>query len=182
MRKFVLFTFLLFVGMPLFAELSIDATGGVELLIPEGDMETETYPVIGITANYSTPGMPISIRGGFEYGWGSKVAVIEGDEYDVDATLKTIFLAVQYNIEMPGAPVSFYIGAGPQIVILDADEVLAGGSKYSIDQNGVGGLIYAGGNVNIGVMSLFAETGFGMLMEENSPKNVPIRGGIKISL
>lgn len=186
MRKFVLCTVLLFVGMPLFAGVSIDAIGGVEILPLEGDMESEIYPVIGITANYSIPEMPISIRGSFEYGWKPILAIIEGDEYDVNATLKTILLAVQYNIEMPGAPVSFYIGAGPELVMFDVSEVMVEGIKYGADDDEFGALIYAGGSVNLGAMSLFAEAGYGMLFEdllEGGPTNhVPIRGGIKINL
>lgn len=182
MRKFVLCTLLLFVGMPLFAGVSFDATGGVELLIPEGDFESEIYPVIGITASYSVPKIPISVRGSFEYGWKSKVAVIEENEYDVTATLKTILLAVQYNFEMPGAPVSFYIGAGPELVMFDVSEVMVEGVKYGASDDEFGALIYAGGSVNMGAMLLFAEAGYGMLFEEGTPNHVPVRGGIRINL
>jgi hypothetical protein len=182
MRKFVLCTVLLLVGIPLLAGVSIGTIGGVELLIPEGDVESETYPAIGITANYSIHKIPISIRGGFEYGRKSKIAVIEGDEYDVTATLKTIHLAVQYDFEMSGLPVSFYVGAGPEIVMFDASEVLVEGRKYGANDDEFGALSYAGASVNMGAMSLFAEAGFGILFEEGNPNHVPIRGGIKINL
>jgi hypothetical protein len=191
MRKFVLCTVLLFFSMPLLAGLSIDVTGGVKRLIHQEYRASETFPVIGINANYSIPKTPISIRESFEYGWESKtIPRIEGDfagyeyvvnEYDVNATFKTILLAVQYNIEMPGAPVSFYIGAGPEIVIFDASEIPIGeGIKRSMDYNDEGALIYAGGNFNMGAMSLFAEAGFGIFFEEFAPNHdVPISGGMK---
>ena len=182
MRKFALCTVLLLIGIPLFAGLSINATGGAELLIHEGDIESEIYPVVGVTANYSIPQMPISVRAGVEYGWKPKTVTIEGDEYDINTTLITALLALQYNIAIPGAPASFYIGGGPEILMLNADEVFVEGTKYSIDYNEVGALVYAGGSVNIGTISLFAEAGFGMLFEEGAPKHVPVRGGIQINL
>ena len=182
MRKFALCTVLLFVGMPLLAKLSIDATGGFKLMIPEENAKSETYPVIGITANYSIPKMPISIRESFEYGHGSWIPTnIDGNLTDVNATLKTILLAVQYNIEMPSAPVSFYIGAGPEMVIFDSSERL-GDIIYSFDYTDEGALIYAGGSVNMGVISLFTEAGFGMFFETLATNHVPINGGIKFNL
>jgi hypothetical protein len=171
MKKLALFLVLLFVSMPLLAGpigLGIGVGGGIEMMVPD-EGETQNFIAIGGMVDFSLPGIPIGLRGGFEYAWKS----ID----DVKYTDMIILLAGQYNVSLPGAPMSFYIGAGGQLCM---------GSSDIPDSEGAtdfGFLAYAGANYSMGMMGIFAEVGYGMIFTDpESTTNIPIRGGIKFNL
>jgi len=178
MKKFAVCLVLLLASMPLLAigtGIGIGLTGGIEMMVPDSG-DSETYPAIGAVVDFSLPGMPIGLRGGGEYAWKS----FEGD---VSSSVIFILLAGQYNIVLPGAPMNFYIGAGPEIAM----------SSYSVGEisnteTDFGVLGYVGANYNMGGMGIFAEVGYGMIFAEDETTgalnytHIPMRGGIKISL
>lgn len=175
MKKFVFCLVLLLASMPLLAVgtgIGVGLHGGVELMVPdEGD--TETYPAIGGVVDFSLPGIPIGLRGGFEYSWKSYDVPIIG-EYK--ATDMLILLAGQYNLVLPGAPMSFYLGAGGEMMMASTD---IPDSESSTD---FGLLAYGGANYSMGSMGIFAEVGYGMIFSDPSVTHIPLRGGIKFSL
>jgi hypothetical protein len=170
MKKFAVCSILLLMSMPLFAlgtGISIGVTGGVEMMMDGGD--SQNWPAIGATLNFSLPGIPVGIRGGAEYAWKSYPG-------DITASDILIFLGGQYNISIPMAPVSFYIGAGGELSMANSGEV---GAETANDF-GVMGL--AGVNFSTGMTSIFVESGLGFIFSDPSGKHVPIRGGIKLNL
>ncbi len=175
MKKLVFCLVLLFVSMPLFAGatgIGIGIHGGIEMMVV--DTTTETYPAIGGIVDFSLPGIPIGLRAGGEYAWKS----FEGD---ASASSIIILLAGQYNVVLPGAPMSFYIGAGGQMAMSSMD--LPDPLPDPDSENNFGFLAYAGANYNMGMMGLFAEVGYGMIFTDpESTTNIPIRGGIKFNL
>lgn len=170
MKKLIFCLVLLLVSTPLFAGvmgLGVGVHGGIDMMISsEEDAETQNFTAIGGALDFSLPGIPIGLRGDFDYAWKS----IAGNT----ATAKIILLAGQYNVVLPGAPMSFYLGAGGQMAMGDD-----GAGNTSTD---FGFLGYAGANYNMGMMGLFAEVGYGMIFTDPSTTNIPIRGGIKFSL
>jgi len=173
MRKLAFCLVLLFVSTSLLAGpmgIGIGIHGGIEMMISsaEDTTKTGTYPAIGAALDFSLPGIPIGLRGDFEYAWKSY------DEFK--ATNMIILLAGQYNVVLPGAPMSFYLGAGGQMVMRSSDE------PDSESDSNFGFLAYGGANYNMGGMGLFAEVGYGMIFSDPSATNIPIRGGIKFSL
>jgi hypothetical protein len=171
MKKLAFCLVLLFVSMPLLAGMmgiGIGLHGGVEMMVPdEGD--TETFPAIGGALDFSLPGIPVGIRGDFEYAWKTIG--------EVKYTEIIILLAGQYNVVLPGAPMSFYLGAGGQLCMGSSD---IPDSEGSTD---FGFLAYAGANYSMGMMGIFAEVGYGMIFSDpESVTNIPIRGGIKFNL
>ncbi len=172
MKKLAFCLVLLLVSTPLLAGpvgLGIGIHGGIEMMISSAeDAETETFPAIGAALDFSLPGIPIGLRGDFEYAWKS---------YDTfKATNMIILLAGQYNVVLPGAPMSFYLGAGGQMVMSSTDiEEDEGDTNF-------GFLAYAGANYSMGGIGIFAEVGYGMIFSDPSATNIPIRGGIKFSL
>lgn len=171
MKKVIFCLALLLVSTPLFAGvmgLGIGLHGGVEMMISsEEDAETQNFMAIGGALDFSLPGIPIGLRGDFDYAW----KTIE----DVKYTSMIILLAGQYNVVLPGAPMSFYLGAGGQMAMSSAE-----GTDSETD---FGFLGYAGANYSMGMMAIFAEVGYGMIFTDpSSTTNIPIRGGIKFSL
>jgi hypothetical protein len=135
------------------------------MLAPDGG-DTETFMAIGGALDFSLPGIPVGLRGDFDYAW-KTIA-------DVKYTSMIILLGPQYNLVLPGAPMSFYIGAGGQMAISSAE-----GADSETD---FGFLAYGGANYSMGMMGIFAEVGYGMIFSDPSVTNIPIRGGIKFSL
>lgn len=175
MKKLALFLVLLFVSMPLLAGptgIGIGIHGGIEMMISSAEgAETETFPAIGGSLDFSLPGIPIGLRGDFEYAWKSYDTPVE-----FKATNMMILLAGQYNVVLPGAPMSFYLGAGGQMVMSSTDiEGSEGNTNF-------GFLVYGGANYSMGSIGIFAEVGYGMIFSDPSVTNIPIRGGIKLSL
>jgi hypothetical protein len=178
MKKLMFCLVLLLVSMPLLAGmmgLGIGVHGGVEMIVPDADgAETEMFPAIGAALDFSLPGIPVGLRGDFEYAW----KTIDEVKY----TEMIILLAGQYNVVLPGAPMSFYIGAGGQLCMGSNDTP---GSEGSTD---FGFLAYAGANYSMGMMGIFAEVGYGMIFAEDETTgavnftNIPIRGGVKFNL
>jgi len=171
MKKLTFCLVLLMVSAPAFAigtGIGIGITGGIEMMVPDSG-DSETYPAIGAVLDFSLPGIPIGLRAGGEYAWKS----FEGD---VSSSVIFILLAGQYNIILPGAPMSFYIGAGPEIAMSGSNEEESEGSTD------FGVLGYVGANYNMGGMGIFAEVGYGMIFSDPSGTHIPMRGGIKISL
>jgi len=170
MKKLALCLVLLFVSTPLLAGpmgLGIGLHGGIEMMISSAEgAETETYPAIGGLVDFSLPGIPIGLRGDFDYAWKSADGAT--------ATSMIILLAGQYNVVLPGAPMSFYIGAGGQMAMRDD-----GADNTSTD---FGFLAYGGANYSMGGIGIFAEVGYGMIFSDPSATNIPIRGGIKFNL
>jgi len=177
MRKLAFCLVLLFVSTSLLAGpmgIGIGIHGGIEMMISSAeDAETETYPAIGAALDFSLPGIPIGLRGDFEYAWKSYDVPFIG-EYK--ATNMIILLAGQYNVVLPGAPMSFYLGAGGQMVMSSTD------IEGSEGDTNFGFLAYGGANYNMGSIGIFAEVGYGMIFSDPSGTNIPIRGGIKFSL
>jgi hypothetical protein len=177
MKKLALFLVLLFVSTPLLAGpvgLGIGIHGGIEMIISsEEDAETQTYTAIGGLVDFSLPGIPIGLRAGGEYAWKS----FEGD---AKASSIIILLAGQYNVVLPGAPMSFYIGAGGQMAMSSMD--LPDPLPDPDSETNFGFLAYAGANYSMGGIGIFAEVGYGMIFSDPSGTNIPIRGGIKFSL
>ncbi|MEO0294336.1 MAG: hypothetical protein ABIN61_08985 [candidate division WOR-3 bacterium] len=177
MKKLILWVILLFGSVSLLAGplgLGIGIHGGVELMVPEGeDSETETYPAIGGLIEFSLPGIPIGLRGDFEYSWKS----FEGD---VKNTTMLILLSGQYNLVLPGAPMSFYAGIGGEMAISGAD--LPDPLPDPENETDFGFLAYAGANYSVGIVKIFAEVGYGMIFSDPSLTHIPLRGGIKLSL
>ncbi len=175
MKKFAVCLVLLLASMPLLAigtGIGIGLTGGIEMMVPDSG-ETQNYTAIGGVVDFSLPGMPIGLRGGVEYAWKS----FEGD---VSSSAIFILLAGQYNIVLPGAPMSFYIGAGGEMVMSSTD--LPDPLPDPDGETNFGILGYVGANYSMGGMGLFAEVGYGMIFSDPSGTHIPIRGGIKISL
>ncbi len=184
MKKLVLCLVLLFVSMPLLAGatgIGIGLHGGVELMVPDSG-DTETYPAIGGIVDFSLPGIPIGLRGGFEYSWKSEEMTLPiiGD-VSYSYAVMPILLAAQYNLVLPGAPMSFYIGAGGEMVLSSTSTEIAGESTSESESN-FGFLAYAGANYSMGNMGLFAEVGYGMIFSDPSGTHIPLRGGIKFNL
>jgi hypothetical protein len=175
MKKLALCLILLFVSMPLLAGpigLGIGIGGGIELMVPDSG-DTETYPAIDAMVDFSLPGIPVGLRGGFEYAWKS----FEGD---IKNTTMLILLAAQYNIVLPGAPMSFYIGAGGEMAMSSVD--LPDPLTDPDSETDFGFLAYAGANYSMGNIGIFAEVGYGMIFSDPSGTHIPIRGGIKFNL
>jgi hypothetical protein len=172
MKKLIFCLVLLLVSTPLFAGvmgLGVGVHGGIEMMISSAEAaETETFTAIGGALDFSLPGIPIGLRGDFDYAWKS----IDEVKY----TNMIILLAGQYNVVLPGAPMSFYLGAGGQMAMMSSD---APGSE---SETKFGFLGYAGANYSMGMMAIFAEVGYGMIFTDPSTTNIPIRGGIKFSL
>ena len=172
MKKLAFCLVLLFVSTPLLAGpmgIGIGIHGGVEMIISSAEgAETETFPAIGGSLDFSLPGIPIGLRGDFDYTWKS----IEEVKY----TNMIILLAGQYNVVLPGAPMSFYLGAGGQMAMMSSD------APDSDSETKFGFLAYGGANYSMGGMGIFAEVGYGMIFTDPSLTNIPIRGGIKFSL
>jgi hypothetical protein len=172
MKKLALCLILLFASMPLLAigtGIGIGVHGGIDLMVSSAeDAETQTYPAIGGLVDFSLPGIPLGLRGGFEYAWKS--------EGDVTATEMIALLAGQYNVTLPGAPISFYIGAGGQMAMANS------GIEDAETVTDFGFLAYGGANYNMGSMGIFAEVGYGMIFSDPSLTHIPIRGGIKFNL
>ena len=172
MKKLAFCLVLLFVSTPLLAGpmgIGIGIHGGVEMIISSAEgAETETFPAIGGSLDFSLPGIPIGLRGDFDYTWKS----IEEVKY----TNMIILLAGQYNVVLPGAPMSFYLGAGGQMAMMSSD------APDSDSETKFGFLAYGGANYSMGGIGIFAEVGYGMIFTDPSLTNIPIRGGIKFSL
>lgn len=176
MKKLMFCLVLLFVSMPLLAGMmgiGVGVHGGVEMMVPDGE-DTEIFPAIGGALDFSLPGIPIGLRGDFEYAW----KTID----DVKVTDIIILLGPQFNLVLPGAPMSFYVGAGGQLAMSSYDYP---GAEGATD---FGFLAYAGANYSMGMIGIFAEVGYGMIFSEDEEMeipnltNIPIRGGIKFSL
>jgi hypothetical protein len=170
MKKLIFCLAVLFVSMPLLAGatgIGVGLHGGIEMMVPD-EGETQNFIAIGGLVDFSLPGIPVGLRGGFEYAWKS----ID----DVKITDMIILLAGQYNVVLPGAPMSFYVGAGGQLCMASTD---IPDSEGSTD---FGFLAYAGANYSMGMMGIFAEVGYGMIFSDPSVTNIPIRGGIKFNL
>jgi hypothetical protein len=172
MKKFALCIILLLVSVPLFAGilgLSAGITGGVEMWDPNTDgSETQTFTGIGLVATISPPFIPVGIRGGLEYAWKS---------YPGDVKLSDIFilLGLERSIAPPLSPISAYLGVGGEMAIFD--------NSQGTSVTDYGFLIYGGLNFSVGLMAVFAETGYGMIfMDGGNLTHIPIRGGIKVSL
>ncbi len=193
MKKLALSLVLLFVSAPLLAGpigLGIGVGGGMEILVPgEEEAESEMAPAIVAGVDFSLPGIPVGLRGGFEYAWKSSNETLFGwDLGGVEASFSVmaILLAVQYNLILPGAPMSFYIGAGGEYAMtkMSSDEEGA----EDVEENDFGVLGYAGGVYSMGKIGIFAEVGYGMIFskdEDTGAENlthIPIRGGIRFSL
>lgn len=173
MKKFVLCLILLLVSVPLSAGilgLSAGITGGVEMLKLDAlGAETQGFTGIGLTATISPPFIPIGVRGGLEYAWKSYPG-------DVKISDIIILIGLERSIAPPLFPISLYLGLGGEMSVFDDGQ---GGE--SITDYGV--LIYGGLNLSLGMMAVFAETGYGMIfMEGGNLTHVPIRGGIKVSI
>jgi hypothetical protein len=171
-KKLIFCLALLLVSIPLLAGVTgigIGVHGGIEMIDIEG-VEIEPWPEIGGSLDFSLPGIPVGLRGGYEYTW-------KGYDVDVTATIMLISLAGQYNVDIPGVPLSFYIGAGGELSIQDT------GVEAVASETDLGFIGYAGANYNMGMMGLFAEVGYGLYSSANPSENhIPIRGGIKFSL
>jgi hypothetical protein len=172
MKKLAFCLVLLLVSTPLLAGpmgIGIGIHGGIEMMISSvEDAETETFTAIGGLLDFSLPGIPIGLRGDFDYTWKS----IEEVKY----TNMIILLAGQYNVVLPGAPMSFYLGAGGQMAMMGSD------APDSDSETKFGFLAYGGANYSMGGIGIFAEVGYGMIFTDPSLTNIPIRGGIKFSL
>jgi hypothetical protein len=177
MKKFAVCLILLFVSIPLLAGatgIGIGLHGGIEMMVPDVEgAETQNFIAIGGIVDFSLPGIPVGLRGGFEYSWKSDSLPIIGD---VKYTDMLILLAGQYNVVLPGAPMSFYLGAGGEMMMASSD---IEGSEGETD---FGFLAYAGANYSMGMMGIFAEVGYGMIFSDPSVTHIPIRGGIKFNL
>ena len=184
MRKFVFCLVLLLASMPLLAGatgIGIGVHGGIEMLVydaPEGvEMDNDNLMAIGGIVDFSMPGIPIGLRGGFEYAWMSLEEPLEGT-----ATTMFILLAGQYNLILPGAPMSFYLGAGGQMAMSDP------GIEGMDSETNLGFLAFDGACYNMDNMGIFAEIGYGMIFSEDETTgavnftNIPMRGGIKFNL
>jgi hypothetical protein len=194
MKKLALCLILLFVSMPLLAGatgIGIGIGGGIDMIVPDvEDAETETYPEIAGLIDFSLPGIPIGLRGGIEYAWKS-----EEQEIPIIGTMETkttvipILLAGQYNVVLPGAPMSFYVGAGGELAMMSATTTI-GDAEEDYSKTAFGFLAYAGANYSMGNMGIFAEVGYGMIFAEEEDADyawsnfthIPIRGGIKFNL
>ncbi len=172
MKKLIFCLVLLLVSTPLFAGvmgLGVGVHGGIDMMISsEEDAETQNFTAIGGALDFSLPGIPIGLRGDFDYAWKS----IE----DVKYTSMIILLAGQYNVVLPGAPMSFYLGAGGQMAMSSSD------IPDSEGDTNFGFLAYGGANYSMGGIGIFAEVGYGMIFSDPSTTNIPLRGGIKFSL
>ncbi len=173
MKKLSVCVVLLLMSAPLFAAgtgLGIGATGGIEMMM-NGD--SENFMAIGGIVDFSMPGMPIALRGGFEYAW-------KNFEGDISSKVMLILLAAQYNIVLPGAPMSFYIGAGGEMAMTSVD--FPDPLPDPDSETNFGFLVYGGACYNMGNIGIFAETGYGMIFSDPSMKHIPIRGGVKVNL
>jgi hypothetical protein len=170
MKKFVFCFVILLVSVPLLAGVTgigIGGHGGIEMMVI--DTTTEIYPAVGGMIDFSLPGIPIGLRGDFDYTWKS--------ENDIKTTYMIILLAGQYNLVLPGAPMSFYVGAGGEMAIYSS------GIEDDDSETNFGFIVYGGANYSMGMMGLFGEVGYGMIFTDpESTTNIPIRGGIKFNL
>jgi len=181
MKKLALCLVLLMISTPAFAVgtgIGIGIGGGIDMIVPDGEnAETQTFTEICGLVDFSLPGMPMGLRAGLEYAWKSYDEPVE-----YKATNMIILLAGQYNVILPGAPMSFYIGAGPEMVMSSTD------IENSESESNFGFLAYGGANYSMGSMGIFAEIGYGMVFAEDEETeavnftHIPIRGGIKINL
>jgi hypothetical protein len=177
MKKLVFCLVLLLISTPVFAigtGMGISLGGGIDMMVSSAEgAETETYPQIAGALDFSLPGMPMGLRAGVEYAWKSYDVPILG-EYK--ATMMIILLAGQYNVVLPGAPMSFYLGAGGEMAMASTD------IEGSESETNFGFLAYGGANYSMGGIGLFAEVGYGMIFSDPSLTHIPIKGGIKINL
>jgi hypothetical protein len=177
MKKLALCLVLLMISTPTFAAgtgIGIGIGGGIDMMISSAEgAETETYPQIAGLLDFSLPGMPMGLRAGVEYNWKSYDVPILGT---YKATNIIILLAGQYNVILPGAPMSFYLGAGGEMAMASTD------IEGSEGESNFGFLAYGGANYSMGSMGIFAEIGYGMILSDPSVTHIPIRGGLKFNL
>lgn len=189
MKKFALCIILLLISVPLSAGilgLSAGGTGGVEMwnlyvddTEEEGDMQT--YPAIGLTATFSPPIIPIGLRGSIEYAWKSKTQETVIGDLTTEISLVFVLIGLEYSISPPLSPASLYAGAGFEIATTSTS--MSGIIHSSSSSTDHGFLVYTGTNFNMGLIGVFAETGYGIIfMEDGHITHIPIRGGIKISI
>lgn len=172
MKKLSVCLVLLIVSVPAFAigtGIGIGVGGGIDMMVSSAEgAETETFPEIAGLIDFSLPGMPMGLRAGLEYAWKSY------ETYKV--TEMIILLAGQYNVVLPGAPMSFYLGAGGEMAMASTDiEGVEGETDF-------GFLAYGGANYSMGGLGIFAEIGYGMIFTDPSTTHIPIRGGVKFNL
>jgi hypothetical protein len=172
MKKFTLCIVSFLVSAPLSAGisgLSIGATGGVEMLkINASGAEHQTFTRIGLAATISPSASSISYRGGLEYAW--KSYPDKTKFYDI-----FILLGIEHYITPPLLPTSFYLGISAEI------STFGNNQNESVTDFGV--LVYGGINLGMGMMAVFAETGYGILFADlTTYSHIPIRGGIRVSL
>lgn len=177
MKKLAVCLVLLMVSVPAFAigtGIGIGIGGGIDMMVSSAEgAETETFPQIAGLVDFSLPGMPMGLRAGLEYAWKSYDVPLIG-EYKL--TEMIILLAGQYNVILPGAPMSFYLGAGGEMAMASSD---IEGAESETD---FGFLAYGGANYSMGGLGIFAEIGYGMIFTDPSTTHIPIRGGIKFNL
>ncbi len=189
MKKFGLCFVLLLISVPLSAGilgLSVGGTGGVEMWkisvdesAEEGDMQN--YPAIGLTASFSPPILPIGLRGGFEYAWKSRTQETVLGDLTTEISLVFVLIGLEYSISPPLSPASLYAGAGVEIATTSTN--MSGIIHYSSSSTDYGFLAYTGASFNMGLIGVFAETGYGIIfMEGGNITHIPIRGGIKLSI
>jgi hypothetical protein len=191
MKKLALCTVLMLISVPLFAGilgLSAGATGGVEMwqikldeAEEAGDMQN--YPAIGLTADFSPPIIPIGVRGSIEYAWKSEKTTIPvyGD-ITTSISLLFVLIGLEYSVAPPLSPASLYFGAGYEIATISTS-MTGGPLDTDVSETDSGVLFYTGTNLNIGLIAVFAETGYGIIfMEGGNIIHIPIRGGIKVSI
>jgi hypothetical protein len=186
MKKLALYTVLLIASVSLYARplgLAVGVTGGIERLTWEGG-GTDNLTAIGLTATFSPPVLPLGIRAGLEYAW--KNYDYYGDTTNVTSSATfydfSLFLGIEYYIALPLSPLSFYVGAGFESSrfggeIFEIAGLLEPGE--SVTKNGF--LIYGGVNLNVGMITVFAESGYGRIFYEVWNAHLPLRGGIKVS-
>ncbi len=189
MKKYALCLILLFVSIPLFAGilgLSVGGTGGVEMWKinvddSEEESEMQNYPAIGLTANFSPPILPVGIRGGFEYAWKSQTQETVIGDLTTEISLVFVLIGLEYSISPPLSPASLYFGVGVEIATTSTS--MSGIIHASSSSTDYGFLAYTGTSFNMGLIGVFAETGYGIIfMEGGNITHIPIRGGIKISI
>ena len=189
MKKYALCVVFLLVSIPLSAGilgLSVGGTGGVEMWEvnideAEDESETQTYPAFGLTANFSPPILPVGLRGSIEYAWRTRTQETVLGDLTTEISLVFILIGLEYSISPPLSSTSFYAGAGLEITTLSTN--LSGIIHSSSSSTDYGFLAYTGTSFNMGLIAVFAETGYGIIfMEDGNITHIPIRGGIKISI
>ncbi len=189
MKKFVLCIILLLISVPLSAGifgLSAGATGGVErwkvnVEDSEEAADMQTYPAIGLTATFSPPILPVGIRGSIEYAWKSQTQETVLGDLTTEISLVFVLIGLEYSIAPPLSPASLYVGAGYEMATISTS--MSGIIHASSSSTDSGVLFYTGTNLNMGLIAIFAETGYGIIfMEGGNITHIPIRGGIKVSI